>query len=176
MPNNTGAAFKGMPINIGIEENDRREIVEGLSHLLADTYTLYLKTHNYHWNVTGPMFQTLHLMFEGQYNELALAVDLIAERIRALGFPAPGTYAEFGRLSSIKEEEGVPAAEAMIRKLVEGQEAVVRTARSIFPAVERASDEPTADLLTQRMQIHEKTAWMLRSLLAEDTTTAARGA
>ncbi|MBC7933706.1 MAG: DNA starvation/stationary phase protection protein [Rubrivivax sp.] len=165
-----------MPINIGIEENDRREIAEGLSRLLADTYTLYLKTHNYHWNVTGPMFQTLHLMFEGQYNELALAVDLIAERIRALGFPAAGTYAEFGRLSSIKEEEGVPAADAMIRKLVEGQESVVRTARSIFPAVERASDEPTADLLTQRMQIHEKTAWMLRSLLAEDTTTAAKSA
>jgi len=176
MSSNIGAETKAMPINIGIEENDRREIAEGLSRLLADTYTLYLKTHNYHWNVTGPMFQTLHLMFEGQYNELALAVDLIAERIRALGFPAPGTYAEFGRLSSIKEEEGVPAADGMIRKLVEGQESVVRTARSIFPAVERASDEPTADLLTQRMQIHEKTAWMLRSLLAEDTATNAKGA
>jgi starvation-inducible DNA-binding protein len=176
MSSNTGAEAKAMPINIGIEESDRREIAEGLSRLLADTYTLYLKTHNYHWNVTGPMFQTLHLMFEGQYGELALAVDLIAERIRALGFPAPGTYAEFGRLSSIKEEEGVPAAEAMIRKLVEGQESVVRTARSIFPAVERASDEPTADLLTQRMQIHEKTAWMLRSLLADENTSAAKGA
>ena len=176
MPSNTGADIGAMPINIGIEENDRREIAEGLSRLLADTYTLYLKTHNYHWNVTGPMFQTLHLMFETQYNELALAVDLIAERIRALGFPAPGTYAEFVRLSSIKEEEGVPAAETMIRKLVEGQEAVVRTARSIFPAVERASDEPTADLLTQRMQIHEKTAWMLRSMLAEETTSIAKGA
>jgi starvation-inducible DNA-binding protein len=176
MSSNTGAEVKAMPINIGIEEKDRREIAEGLSRLLADTYTLYLKTHNYHWNVTGPMFQTLHLMFEGQYNELALAVDLIAERIRALGFPAPGTYAEFGRLSSIKEEEGVPAAEAMIRKLVEGQESVVRTARTIFPAVERASDEPTADLLTQRMQIHEKTAWMLRSLLADENTSVARGA
>jgi starvation-inducible DNA-binding protein len=156
-----------MPIDIGIEENDRREIAQGLSKLLADTYTLYLKTHNFHWNVTGPMFQTLHLMFEQQYNELALAVDLIAERIRALGFPAPGTYKEFVDLSSISEEEGVPSAEDMIRKLVEGQEAVVRTARSIFPAVERAHDEPTADLLTQRMQVHEKTAWMLRSLLAQ---------
>ncbi|MCA1994097.1 MAG: DNA starvation/stationary phase protection protein [Coleofasciculus sp. S288] len=156
-----------MPIDIGIEENDRREIAQGLSKLLADTYTLYLKTHNFHWNVTGPMFQTLHLMFEQQYNELALAVDLIAERIRALGFPAPGTYKEFANLSSIREEEGVPSAEDMIRKLVEGQEAVVRTARSIFPAVERSHDEPTADLLTQRMQVHEKTAWMLRSLLAQ---------
>ena len=165
-----------MPINIGIEEGDRREIADGLSRLLADTYTLYLRTHNYHWNVTGPMFQTLHLMFETQYNELALAVDLIAERIRALGFPAPGTYAEFARLSSIKEEEGVPSATEMIRKLVEGQEAVVRTARGIFPAVERVSDEPTADLLTQRMQLHEKTAWMLRSLLAEEGTAAAKGA
>ncbi|MBL1176998.1 Dps family protein [Pantanalinema sp. GBBB05] len=155
-----------MPINIGIEEQERQEIAHGLSKLLADTYTLYLKTHNFHWNVTGPMFQTLHLMFEQQYNELALAVDLIAERIRALGFPAPGTYKEFANLSSISEEDGVPNAEDMIRKLVEGQEAVVRTARSIFPAVERAQDEPTADLLTQRMQVHEKTAWMLRSLLA----------
>ncbi|HEX5732187.1 MAG TPA: Dps family protein [Blastocatellia bacterium] len=158
--------MKAMPINIGIEEQDRREIAEGLSNLLADTYTLYLKTHNFHWNVTGPMFQTLHLMFEQQYNELALAVDLIAERIRALGFPAPGTYKEFSKLSSISEEEGTPSAEEMIRKLVEGQEAVVRTARSVFPVVDRANDEPTADLLTQRMQVHEKTAWMLRSLLA----------
>ncbi|MDX2043027.1 MAG: Dps family protein [Acidobacteriota bacterium] len=154
-----------MPINIGIGEQDRLAIAEGLSKLLADTYTLYLKTHNFHWNVTGPMFQTLHLMFETQYNELALAVDLIAERIRALGFPAPGTYREFAQLSSIKEEEGVPNAQDMIRLLVEGQEAVVRTARSIFPVVDHANDEPTADLLTQRMQIHEKTAWMLRSLL-----------
>jgi len=154
-----------MPIDIGIEEKARQEIAQGLSRLLADTYTLYLKTHNFHWNVTGPMFQTLHLMFEQQYNELALAVDLIAERIRALGFPAPGTYKEFAQLSSISEEEGVPKAEEMIRKLVEGQEAVVRTARSIFPLVDEANDEPTADLLTQRMQVHEKTAWMLRSLL-----------
>lgn len=154
-----------MKINIGIEEKDRKEIAHGLSRLLADTYTLYLKTHNFHWNVTGPMFQTLHLMFEAQYNELALAVDLIAERIRALGMPAPATYAEFAELSSIKEERGVPAAQKMIQHLVEGQEAVVRTARSIFPIADRASDEPTADLLTQRMQTHEKTAWMLRSLL-----------
>jgi starvation-inducible DNA-binding protein len=154
-----------MQIEIGIEESQRKEIAEGLSRLLADTYTLYLKTHNFHWNVTGPMFQTLHLMFETQYNELALAVDLIAERIRALGFPAPGTYVDFGRLSSIPEEQGVPPAQEMIRKLVKGHEAVVRTARSVFPVVEKNSDEPTADLLTQRMQIHEKTAWMLRSLL-----------
>ncbi|HZN24639.1 MAG TPA: Dps family protein [Burkholderiales bacterium] len=154
-------------IDIGISEANRKTIAEGLSRLLADTYTLYLKTHNFHWNVTGPMFQTLHLMFETQYNELALAVDQIAERIRALGYPAPGTYADYSRLSSIKEEAGVPKAEDMIRLLVQGQEAVVRTARSIFPAVEEANDEPTADLLTQRMQIHEKTAWMLRSLLEQ---------
>lgn len=155
-----------MQINIGIEEKDRKEIAAGLSRLLADTYTLYLKTHNFHWNVTGPMFQTLHLMFEQQYTELALAVDQIAERIRALGFPAPGTYSEFMQLSSIPDTKGVPQAQEMIRLLVEGQEAVVRTARSVFPAAERAADEPTADLLTQRMQTHEKTAWMLRSLLA----------
>jgi starvation-inducible DNA-binding protein len=154
-----------MEINIGIEEQDRLKIVDGLSRLLADTYTLYLKTHNFHWNVTGPMFQTLHLMFETQYTELALAVDLVAERIRALGSHAPGTYAEFVRLSSIKEPDGVPDAQAMIKQLVQDQEAVVRTARSIFPVVDQASDEPTADLLTQRMQVHEKTAWMLRSLL-----------
>lgn len=163
----TGAKAVAMPINIGIAEEERQAIAEGLSKLLADTYTLYLKTHNFHWNVTGPMFQTLHLMFETQYNELALAVDLIAERIRALGFPAPGSYREFSRLSSIKEEEGSPNAEEMIRLLVAGQEAVVRTARSIFPVVDRANDEPTADLLTQRMQVHEKNAWMLRSLLAQ---------
>jgi starvation-inducible DNA-binding protein len=154
-----------MKIDIGIKEDDRAEIAQGLSRLLADTYTLYLKTHNFHWNVTGPMFQTLHLMFETQYNELALAVDLIAERIRALGFPAPATYSDFGRLSSIKETTGVPKAEEMIRLLVEGQEAVVSTARSVFPSADRVHDEPTADLLTQRMQVHEKTAWMLRSLL-----------
>ncbi len=154
-----------MDIDIGISEQDRKSIVDGLSRLLADTYTLYLKTHNFHWNVTGPMFQTLHLMFETQYNELALAVDLIAERIRALGSPAPGTYAEFARLSSVKEPSGVPSAQDMIRQLVQDQETVVRTARSMFKAVDQASDEPTADLLTQRMQVHEKTAWMLRSLL-----------
>lgn len=162
MPNPKEVSMK---INIGIEEKDRKEIVHGLSRLLADTYTLYLKTHNFHWNVKGPMFQTLHLMFEQQYNELAIAVDLIAERIRALGFPSPGTYSEFIELSSIKEGRGVPSAEEMIQSLVEGQEAVVRTARTIFPVVDNCHDEPTADLLTQRMQIHEKTAWMLRSLL-----------
>jgi starvation-inducible DNA-binding protein len=154
-------------IDIGIKDTDRKAIADGLSRLLADTYTLYLKTHNFHWNVTGPMFQTLHLMFETQYNELALAVDLIAERIRALGFPAPGTYSDYAKLSSIKETPGVPKAEEMIKLLVEGQEAVVRTARSIFEKVDEAHDEPTADLLTQRMQVHEKTAWMLRSLLEQ---------
>jgi len=152
-------------IDIGINEKDRSEIANGLSKLLADTYSLYLKTHNFHWNVTGPMFQTLHLMFETQYNELALAVDLVAERIRSLGFPAPGTYSEFASLSSIRETSGTPKAEEMIQLLVEGQEAIVRTARSVFPVAEKASDEATADLLTQRIQLHEKTAWMLRSLL-----------
>lgn len=155
-----------MKIDIGIAQKDRKKIADGLSHLLADSYTLYLKTHNFHWNVTGPMFNTLHTMFEVQYTELALAVDGIAERIRALGFPAPGTYAAYSKLSSIKEEDGVPDWKEMVKQLVEGSEAVVRTARSIFPAVEAVGDEPTADLLTQRMQLHEKTAWMLRSLLA----------
>lgn len=159
--------MQSLPVNIGIDETNRAKIAEGLSRLLADTYTLYLKTHNFHWNVTGPMFQTLHLMFEQQYTELAMAVDLIAERIRALGYPAPGTYSEFAQLSSIPETSGVPKATDMIRLLVEGQEAVVRTARSIFPIVEEVNDEPTADLLSQRMQVHEKTAWMLRSLLEE---------
>ena len=152
-------------IDIGIKDQDRKAIADGLSRLLADTYTLYLKTHNFHWNVTGQMFQTLHLMFETQYNELALAVDAIAERIRALGYPAPGTYSDYAKLSSIKETAGVPKAEEMIRLLVDGQEAVVRTARSVFPVVDGVNDEATADLLTQRMQVHEKTAWMLRSLL-----------
>ena len=152
-------------MDIGISDKDRKEIADGLSHLLADTYTLYLKTHNFHWNVTGPMFSTLHLMFETQYNELALAVDLIAERIRALGEFAPGSYGAYSKLSVIKEASGVPAATDMIKELVDGQEAVARTARAMFPVVERASDEPTADLLTQRLQIHEKTAWMLRSML-----------
>ena len=156
-----------MEIDIGISKKDRKAIADGLSKLLADTYTLYLKTHNFHWNVEWPMFNTLHLMFEGQYNELALAVDAIAERIRALGHPAPGSYAAYSKLSSIKEETGTPKAEEMIRQLVEGQEAVARTARAVFPAAEKAADEPTADLLTQRLQIHEKTAWMLRSLLSK---------
>ena len=156
-----------MDIDIGISKKDRKTIAEGLSKLLADTYTLYLKTHNFHWNVEGPMFNTLHLMFETQYNELALAVDAIAERIRALGHPAPGSYAAFGKLSTIKEETAVPKAEDMIRQLVAGQEAVARTARAVFPAAEKAGDEPTADLLTQRLQIHEKTAWMLRALLSK---------
>jgi starvation-inducible DNA-binding protein len=154
-----------MTIDIGIETAQRREIADGLSHVLADSYTLYLKTHFYHWNVTGPMFQTLHLMFETHYTELALAVDLIAERIRALGFPAPGTYKQFAALSSIKEDDGVPKAQDMIRKLVEGHETVARTARGVFKIAEGVSDQPTCDLLTQRMQVHEKTAWMLRSLL-----------
>lgn len=155
-----------MQIDIGISEKDRKDIADGLSKVLADTYTLYLKTHNFHWNVTGPQFQTLHLMFETHYNELALAVDLVAERIRALGFPAPGTYADFARLSAIKEEPGVPSANDMVVKLVQGHETVVRTARGMWDSAERAKDQPTLDLLTQRMQVHEKTAWMLRSLLA----------
>jgi starvation-inducible DNA-binding protein len=153
-------------IDIGIKDADRKAIAAGLSHVLADTYTLYLKTHNFHWNVTGPMFNTLHLMFEQQYTELAQAVDLVAERIRALGLPAPGSYAQYTKLSSIKEETGVPPAEDMIRQLVAGQEAVVRTARSVFVTADGANDQPTADLLTERMQVHEKNAWMLRSLLA----------
>lgn len=154
-----------MEINISIEKADREKIGEGLSRLLADSYTLYLKTHNFHWNVTGPMFSTLHNLFETHYMELATAVDEIAERIRALGVNAPGSYKQFAELSSIEEETGTPNAESMIRQLVEGQETVVRTARSIFPLVDGANDEPSADLLTQRMQIHEKNAWMLRSLL-----------
>ena len=154
-----------MNIDIGIDETDRAAIAAGLGKLLADSYGLYLETHNFHWNVTGPMFQTLHVMFETQYTELAIAVDIIAERIRSLGFPAPATYSEFMRLSSIKDVQGVPRADEMLRLLVDGQEAVVRTARSLFPLVEKASDQATADLLTQRIQLHEKTAWMLRSLL-----------
>jgi starvation-inducible DNA-binding protein len=152
-------------IDIGISEKDRGRIAEGLSRLLADNFALYLKTHNFHWNVKGPMFQTLHVMFMEQYNELWLALDAIAERIRALGFPAPGTTSELAKLSSIPETPGVPDAKEMVRLLVEGHEAVAKTARKIFPVVDKASDEPTADLLTQRMQVHEKTAWMLRSLL-----------
>lgn len=152
-------------IDIGIGKKDRAEIAGGLGHLLADTYSLYLKTHYFHWNVTGPMFQTLHLMFETQYNELWTATDLIAERIRSLGHFAPGSYSEFGKLTSIKEASGVPKALDMIKQLVSGHEAVTRTARGLLPAVEKAGDEATADLLTQRIQLHEKTAWMLRSLL-----------
>jgi starvation-inducible DNA-binding protein len=154
-----------MQMNIGIPEEKRQAIVEGLSRLLADSYTLYLKTHNFHWNVRGPMFNTLHLMFEGQYGELALAVDQVAERIRALGSMAPGSYREFAQYTSIPEADGVPKAEDMIRQLVADHETVVRTARSIFPEVSEAGDEASADLLTQRLQVHEKTAWMLRSLL-----------
>ncbi len=152
-------------IDIGIEEKHREEIAKGLSRLLADTYTLYLKTHNFHWNVTGPMFQTLHVMFEGQYNELAIAVDGIAERIRSLGVKAPGSYHEFSKLTVIKECTGDVSATQMIADLVAGHEAVTKTARGLFSMVDEAHDEPTADLLTQRMQTHEKTAWMLRSML-----------
>jgi len=152
-------------MDIGIKEKDRKAVAEGLSHLLADTYSLYLKTHYFHWNVTGPMFNTLHLMFETQYNEIWLATDSIAERIRSLDVFAPGTYSQFAKLSTIKESDGVPKANDMIAELVAGHEAVCRTARSVFPAAEKAADEATADLLTQRLQVHEKTAWMLRSLL-----------
>jgi starvation-inducible DNA-binding protein len=154
-------------INIGISEKDRAAIAKGLSHLLADTYTLYLTTHNFHWNVTGPMFNTLHLMFMQQYTEQWNALDVIAERIRALGHPAPGTYKEFVSIASIQEVEGVPRATEMIRYLVAAQEATARTARELFPVVNAANDQPTADLLTQRLEVHEKTAWMLRSLLEE---------
>ena len=154
-----------MKIDIGIETREREAIAQGLSCVLADTYTLYLKTHSFHWNVTGPMFQTLHLMFEGQYGELALAVDLVAERIRALGLPAPGTYAQFRELSTIAEDAEVPSAEGMIRRLVESHETVARTSREVFRRANAANDQPTCDLLTQRMHVHEKTAWMLRSLL-----------
>jgi len=158
---------KSATIDIGISEGDRRKIADGLAELLADSYTLYLMTHNFHWNVKGPMFNTLHLMFMSQYTEQWTALDLIAERIRALDFPAPGTYKEFIKLASIKEIEGVPKATKMIRHLVAAQEATARTARKLFPVVEKANDQPTADLLTQRLEVHEKTAWMLRSLLDE---------
>lgn len=162
----TTVTATGQGIDIGISEQDRAAIAEGLSRLLADTYTLYLKTHNFHWNVTGPLFNTLHLMFEQQYTELATAVDEIAERIRALGFSAPGSYAQFTGLTRIAEETGLPRAEEMIARLAKDQEAVARTAREVFPLADAAHDEPTADLLTQRMQVHEKTAWMLRSMMA----------
>ena len=156
----------GMPVDIGINEAHRKEIVASLSKFMADTYSLYLKTHYYHWNVTGPMFQTLHLMFEQHYNEIWAAVDVIAERIRSLGFTAPGTYSEFSRMTSIQEDRKVPSADEMIRALVTGHEVVIKTARGIFPLAEKAQDQSTLDLLTQRMQIHEKTAWMLRSLIS----------
>jgi starvation-inducible DNA-binding protein len=155
-----------MAVDIGIAEPDRKGIAEGLSGLLADTFSLYLKTHAFHWNVTGPQFQTLHLMFETHYNELWLATDPIAERIRALGFPVRATYSSFSKLSSIPETDGVPGANDMVRELVKGHEAAARTARSIFPRAEKGGDESTVDLLTQRLQVHEKTAWMLRSMLA----------
>ena len=154
-------------IDIGISAAERKKIADGLSDLLADSYTLYLMTHNFHWNVTGPMFNTLHLMFMGQYTEQWNALDIIAERIRALGFPAPGTYKEFVKRASIKEVEGVPKATEMIAYLVAAQEATARTARKLFPLVDKANDQPTADVLTQRLDVHEKTAWMLRSLLEE---------
>lgn len=154
-------------INIGIDDKDRKEIAGGLERVLADTYTLYLKTHNFHWNVTGPMFQTLHLMFMTQYTEIWNAVDLVAERIRALGYPAPGSYKEFAALTSIEDSSGNVSATEMIRQLVAGQEAVVRTAREVLPVAEKAGDQPTVDLLSARMEVHEKNAWMLRSLLEE---------
>ncbi|AWW44115.1 Dps family protein [Polynucleobacter paneuropaeus] len=154
-------------IDIGIDEKDRKAIAEGLSKLLADSYTLYLMTHNFHWNVTGPMFNTLHLMFMTQYTEQWAALDLIAERIRALGEPAPATYKEYSKLTSIDEVSGVPKAMEMVKLLVKAQEATSKTARKLFPLVEKAGDQPTADLLTQRQNIHEKTAWMLRSLLQD---------
>jgi starvation-inducible DNA-binding protein len=154
-------------MDIGINKEDRAKIAEGLSRLLADSYTLYLMTHNFHWNVKGPMFNTLHLMFMAQYTEQWNALDLIAERIRALDFPAPGTYKEFVKLASIKEVDGVPRATEMIRLLVDAQEATARTARSLFPVVDKANDQPSMDLLPQRLEVHEKTAWMLRSLLED---------
>ncbi len=158
---------KSARIDIGISDTDRAAIAKGLSKLLADSYTLYLMTHNFHWNVTGPQFNSLHLMFMGQYTEQWNALDIIAERIRALGHPAPGTYKEFVKLASIKEPEGVPKATEMIRLLVDAQEATARTARELFELVDKANDQPTADVLTQRLDVHEKTAWMLRSLLEE---------
>lgn len=164
----SAAAGGAVGIHIGISDKDRGAITGGLSRLLADTYTLYLTTHNFHWNVTGPMFNTLHAMFMAQYTELWNAVDPIAERIRSLGHPAPGSYAQFGQLASIKDAPAQPPkALEMVRILVEGHEAVARTARGIFPLADAARDEPTADLLTQRLAIHEQTAWMLRSLLEE---------
>jgi starvation-inducible DNA-binding protein len=154
-----------LAIDIGISPKHRTKIADGLSRLLADTYTLYLKTHNFHWNVTGPHFNSLHAMFMTQYTEMATAVDLIAERIRSLGEPAPGSYKAFARLGTIEEEEGTPDADEMVARLVKGQEAVVRTARKVLPAAEAANDQATLDLVTQRLDVHEKNAWMLRALL-----------
>ena len=154
-------------IDIGITESNRKKIADGLSALLADSYTLYLMTHNFHWNVTGPQFNSLHAMFMAQYTEQWTALDVIAERIRALGYPAPGTYKEFVKLASIKEVDGVPKATEMVQLLVSAQEATARTARKLFPIVDEANDQPTADVLTQRIDVHEKTAWMLRSLLED---------
>src|ERR671917_729282 len=163
-----GAEVNATPIDIGINEKDRQEIAAGLSRLLADNFTLYLKTHNFHWNVTGPMFRTLHVMFEEQYNELWAANDVIAERIRSLGVFAPATFKEFSSLASIREEDGVPQAMQMVRQLVDGHETTARTARGVLETSENANDASTADLLTERLQVHEKTAWMLRSLLADE--------
>jgi starvation-inducible DNA-binding protein len=152
-------------IEIGIDPSDRRAIADGLSTLLADTYTLYLKTQSFHWNITGPMFRALHVMFEEQYKDLASAADEVAERVRALGHPAPGSFAQFSKLTTLQEETGTPQAEEMVRQLVTGHEAVVRTARNAFTTAEEAEDQVTMDLLAERMQVHEKQAWMLRSLL-----------
>ena len=152
-------------MDTGISAKDRAAIAKGLSRLLADTYVLYLKTHSFHWNVEGPMFQTLHLMFMGQYTETWNAIDPIAERIRSLGHYAPGSYKQYVKLATVKEADGVPRAEKMVAELIEGQEAVARTARSVLPVADAANDQPTLDLLTQRLDIHEKNAWMLRSLL-----------
>ncbi len=163
----TTKKIKNIAIDIGISESNRKKIAEGLSNLLADSYTLYMMTHNFHWNVKGPQFNTLHTMFMAQYTEQWAALDVIAERIRALGYPAPGTYSEFVKRASIKEVNGVPIAEDMIRHLVKAQEATAKTARKLFPVVDSANDRPTADVLTQRIDVHEKTAWMLRSLLEE---------
>jgi len=154
-----------MKIDIGIETDARKQVADGLSRVLADSYTLYLKTHNFHWNVTGPSFQALHALFETQYTELATAVDEVAERIRALGHPAPGSYTQFAKLSSVKEETGVPAAEDMVRQLVEAHETVARTAREVIPTAQEAKDEASVDLLVGRLKVHEKAAWMLRSML-----------
>lgn len=168
MAKNARKTASAPAIHIGISDKDRAVIAGGLSKLLADTYTLYLTTHNFHWNVTGPMFNSLHAMFMTQYTELWTAVDPIAERIRSLGHVAPGSYAQFGQLSSVPDApSNPPKAMDMVRTLVQGHEAVARTARELFPLVDKASDEPTADLLTQRLTVHEQTAWMLRSLLED---------